>query len=149
MLTREELRYRAARLTDFIEEAGDTWSEEELYDFVSSNYDSVKSCFTYDDTPLAETITLYSSHGVVVADLNGKVIKATPYGCGSTPEGWALSGIRRLDVVEWAYSHPLQEIAGEHDILDFGYWDFRKNYERPCYSWRKERERMQFEDDQF
>ena len=149
MLTREELRYRAARLTEFIEEAGDTWSEEELYDFVSSNYDSVKSCFTYDDTPLAETIILHSSHGKVVADLNGKVIEAIPYGCGGTPDGWALSSIRRLDVVEWTYSHPLQEIAGEHDILDFGYWDFRKNYERPCYSWREERERMRLEDDRF
>ena len=60
----------------------------------------------------------------------------------------------KVDVDEWRLRYPGEDIEGEHDILDFGFWYYavadgnenaatnRTRYEPPCENWRLEREAM-------
>ena len=148
MLTREELQKRAVKLTEFIEALGDTCGIDELHDFTLNNYSKVEPYFVLPEPP--RVITVVSTHGIITADKDGKVIEVLSYIGSRSPATWELLAIDRLDVVEWQYSYPFDDITdGELDILDIGYWNKDGSYERPCYSWREEREQALLEDSLF
>lgn len=95
--------------------------------------------------PEARTARLMSSNGEVLFDTDsGLALEIVNY-----DDDPVLSGIDKVDVDEWRRRYPGEDMEGEHDILDFGYW-YRESegfmtefkYEPPCEAWRIEREDM-------
>jgi hypothetical protein len=54
--------------------------------------------------------------------------------------------IVRLDVDEWRKYYPGEDIALDHDVLDFGSWDADWVYEGPETDWREEFRRNREQD---
>ena len=95
-----------------------------------------------------KTASLIGSYGKVEFDIESGFVKSVEldrdFGCKPY----------KIDVDEWRLRYPGEDMEGEHDVLDFGYWchkrakgeDGRRHqvavYEPPCEDWRKEREEM-------
>lgn len=84
-------------------------------------------------------IYLRSDNGMIIADLDGEVISSS-----SSWRGAQASAPEKLDVEEWLRNSPYHngaiardELAGMHDILDFGFWDRNGVYTPPCKDWRE------------
>jgi len=138
----EATKRKAVQLTKYVEETGRCTLVSELVDFVVNNYDKMVPHFVHDPV-----ITLLSSSGYVYADRNGHVVGTELFGNPQTDKDcYHLDQIKDLDLEEWSYSHPDEEIEGEHDILDFGYWLKDGTYERPCYHWRVDLEEKTMSD---
>ena len=94
------------------------------------------------------TATLCSTYGKVEFDIDSGFVTAAELDREFTGRPY------KIDVDEWRLRYPGEDMGGEHDILDFGYWyrrrpkaeDGRRHqvavYEPPCEDWRKEREEM-------
>lgn len=91
------------------------------------------------------TATLQSTYGTVVFDVDTGFVKSARLDreFGGRPF--------KIDVDEWRQRYPGEDMEGEHDVLDFGYWYYEKKpgakrgrrnveYEEPCEDWRKDRE---------
>ena len=95
-----------------------------------------------------KTAALCSIHGKIEFDVDSGFVTATELDSAFTGRPY------KIDVDEWRLRYPGEDMEGEHNILDFGYWYYRtaKNeqgkrrkdvaYEPPCEDWRKEREEM-------
>lgn len=88
-----------------------------------------------------KTAALFSSHGKIEFDVDSGFVTATELDRAFTGRPY------KIDVDEWRLRYPGEDMEGEHDILDFGFWLRAKpgeeqRYEPPCEDWRKEREEM-------
>ena len=90
------------------------------------------------------TATLQSTYGTVVFDIDTGLVQTLDLDSEVTGRPF------KIDVDEWRLRYPGEDMAGEHDVLDFGYWYYKKKpgakrgrrnveYEEPCENWRKDR----------
>lgn len=100
---------------------------------------STQGTLTFD--PATGFVTDASAWGY--ADSEGQV-PGGPYGVFGEP---CPPPPFKVDIDEWRLRYPGEEVEGEHDILDFGFWYYddrarKRNakYEPPSESWRLQRE---------
>ena len=97
------------------------------------------------------TAQLMSSNGTVTFDVStGEVLETEGYGWDEDAQ--YIASIETVDVDEWRRRYPGEDIAGQLDILDFGYWyrsDGVRKYEEPCKAWRQEREELRAEEAEY
>ncbi len=113
---------------------------EELYEFVADNYEDISEFFTYKDPEVnTSIITVRTPHGILEVSLEGQVLRRTAYSLGRDVSAWGFRNIVQLDLTEWCYSYPEKDATiGQHELMDFGYWNTKGEYTRPVYSWRNE-----------
>jgi hypothetical protein len=77
--------------------------------------------------------TVNSSHGTLVIDADGNVVK------GSVYDDDELKNIVRFDLEEYRKQYPDEPEPSSYDILDLGYWTDQGKYEPPDEDWRSAR----------